>query len=60
MTEPTNEQKRYNTPVSELADQEASDIEKTAAKIPADHSEQKTTRSTEGSVERTTSSERKS
>lgn len=51
----TAEQQKYNTPVSDLADEQRSDIEKTAQKIPADHSEQKVTRSTEGTVERTTS-----
>jgi hypothetical protein len=55
MADQTEEQRRYNAPVGELAKDEAADIKKTAEKIPADHSEQKTTTSTEGSVERTTS-----
>ncbi len=45
----------YNTDVSKISDQEFKDIQNTANKIPADHSEQRTTTSTEGTVERTTS-----
>lgn len=56
MADQTPEQKAYHTPVAD----QAGGMEKTAKKIPADHSEQKVTRSTEGSVERTTSNERKS
>lgn len=43
MADQTPEQKRYH-----------SDVRETAKKVPADKSEQKVTRSTEGSVERTT------
>lgn len=47
-------QKRYNSdPVSNAARTER-ELRKTAAKIPADKSEQKVTTSTEGSVEKTT------
>ena len=50
----TEEQRRYNSNPADLAAEQAKDIENTAAKIPADKSEQKVTTSTEGSVERTT------
>lgn len=53
--EQTEEQRRYNSSVADLAREQADDVEKTAKKIPADKSEQKTTTSTEGSVEKTTS-----
>lgn len=55
MADQTDEQKAYNTPVNQQ-----DDMAKTAAKVPSDKSEQKVTRSTEGSVERTTSDARKS
>jgi len=54
----TEEQRRYNSNVADLADEQADDISDTAAKIPAAKSEQRVTTSTEGGVERTT--ERKS
>lgn len=57
----TEEQRRYRSNAADivhenqkLAKEQASDMKKTAKKIPADRSEQKVTRSTEGSVERTT------
>lgn len=49
------EQKRYNSNPADLAAEQADDMSDTARKIPADKSEQKVTRSTEGSVEKTTS-----
>lgn len=53
----------YNSDVTKLTDADRagiSNMAETAAKVPSDKSEQKTTKSTEGSVERTTSDERKS
>ena len=50
----TPEGRDYHSDVRDLADQQAQDIKSTAEKIPADKSEQKVTRSTEGSAERTT------
>lgn len=54
----TPEGRDYHSDVRNVPD--AGGMEKTAGKVPADHSEQKVTRSTEGSVERTTNDERKS
>jgi hypothetical protein len=50
----SEEQRRYNTPVADLAKEEADDAEKTAKKVPAHEGETKTTSSTEGSAETTT------
>lgn len=55
MADQSEEQRRYNSNPADLAREQADDISKTAKKIPADKSEQKTTTSTEGSVEKTTS-----
>lgn len=51
---PSEENRRYNTPVADLAKEEAKNISDTAAKIPATKSETRTTTSTEGGVETTT------
>ena len=47
-------QRRYHSNPADLAEEQRKDEKKTAAKIPADKSEQKVTTSTEGSVEKTT------
>jgi hypothetical protein len=54
MADQTEEQRRYQSDVTKLADEEADDIRETAQKVPAHEGQSRTTRSTEGSAETTT------